>query len=66
MSDHYLRSSLGPIRPSLPGWIVILIGVLGFLSLPLELVTAQELIFPEKPPSEHWFVDEANLIQPEE
>jgi len=66
MSDHYLRSPLGPIRLSLPGWIVILIGVLGFLSLPLELVTAQELIFPEKPPSEHWFVDEANMIQLEE
>ncbi|MFC1529629.1 TPM domain-containing protein [Gemmatimonadota bacterium] len=45
---------------------LILFCLAGILLLNPDSATAQELVFPEKPPTEHWFVDEAGLIGAEE
>ena len=43
-----------------------LIWLLGLIVLIPETASTQELAFPEQPPSEHWYVDEAELIQQED
>ncbi len=45
---------------------LILFSLAGILLLNAASVSAQELVFPEKPPGENWFVDEADLIGVEE
>jgi len=54
----------GRVIPALSRTVCYVITASALLHFPHgPPVTAQQLIFPDKPPSENWFVDEANLIE---
>ena len=60
------RQSAGMRRRSNPYLHLMLLGLAGTFLVTAVPAGAQELVFPDKPPSEHWFVDEADLIGMEE
>lgn len=66
MSDIYKRRPTGQIPLLFRYCRLILFSMTGFILLSTGNATAQELVFPDKPPNENWFVDEANLIEAED